>query len=117
MRGRPFQKGCKPGPGRKPKSAEQSELERWSRVVDSAARTEILEKIRDEAKEGKPWAIQIIVDRLWPAEFIAAKINEADGARDNSSDIADALRDVAEQLRPVAPDSGPSATPDAEPAS
>ncbi len=109
-----FQKGQSGNPkGRKRKSVEQSELERWQRVIDGPSRNKILDKIKEEAEAGKPWAVQIVVDRFWPADFMAAKINEADGAKQDGG-MVEAFRELINARR--TPDAAGEAAPNPEPA-
>lgn len=94
-----FAKGNKSKGGRPPKAAEQSELERWKRIVDPEARDNILRKISEQAQAGKPWAINIIAERLWPAAFMGAKFNEKDGAKDAAESATDAMRQFLASLK------------------
>lgn len=98
-RGKPFQKGHPGGPGRKPKSTEDSELQRLLNIVTADDRDELLRKGLSAAKAGKPWAWQWFADRLWPEQFVAAKINEKDGAKDAAEGLTDTLRTFLASLK------------------
>lgn len=94
-----FKLGNKSKGGRKPKSTEDSELQRLLNIVTADDRDELLRRGLSAAKAGKPWAWQWFADRLWPEQFVAAKINEKDGAKDAAQGLTDTLRQFLADLK------------------
>lgn len=73
-------------------------------VVTSDDRTALLKAGLKFAKAGKPWAWQWFADRLWPQEFVAQKVNEADGASNATDEFTAAINRIAEAIAvPVDP--------------
>jgi hypothetical protein len=92
--GKPYQKGQSGNPkGRPAKSVEQSEVERFKTIIDPEARDAILRKLCALAIQGKPWAVQLVVNRLWPEAFIAQQVAGAG----SGIGVGEVLRDFLAQ--------------------
>lgn len=74
-------------------------MQRLLNVVTADDRDELLRRGLSAAKAGKPWAWQWFADRLWPENFVAAKINEKDGAKDAAQGLTDTLRQFLADLK------------------
>lgn len=101
--------------GRKPKSTEVSELKR---LLDFASKRGIQETVLDQiatqAEAGEQWALEWWGERFYPAPFVSAKVNEADGAAQGNF-IADAFRDAiaaANSLRTSEASATPAPAPE-----
>lgn len=115
-RGRPFEKGCKPGPGRPPRAAEENYLAAIKSAVTTADMAEIAAKAREQAKRGDRYAREWLSKQFGTeaAQKIEQEVRqtnlnvEAPIAVDGDAELERLVREASARLYGPRPDPAPA---------